>query len=223
MLKCGQRKLLALVDPDRWDYRRLEELLSKLEESSMFEGILVGGSLIMKDGFHSKVAFIKRRTNKPVICFPGSSYQINTLFDGYLLPFPMNTFDASRFWNNLMDVANLLVSRNVMVFSYVLLGNHNTSAHFVSRSFPLQPKEDVLLTIANVTKIMKFDGIYLEAGSGSATTVDIHSIHYLRKHYDGIIIVGGGVRDIRTAQSFFESGADYVVVGNALEQKEVFL
>jgi phosphoglycerol geranylgeranyltransferase len=59
--------------------------------------------------------------------------------------------------------------------------------------------------------------VYLEAGSGASSAISAETIAKVRALYDGLLIVGGGIRDQRTALAAIEAGADIIVVGNLIE------
>ncbi|HSW68406.1 MAG TPA: geranylgeranylglyceryl/heptaprenylglyceryl phosphate synthase, partial [Bacteroidales bacterium] len=61
--------------------------------------------------------------------------------------------------------------------------------------------------------------IYLDAGSGALNPVPDEMIQAVRKSVDVPIIVGGGIRDSNRALQICKSGADIIVLGNAIEKK----
>ena len=42
----------------------------------------------------------------------------------------------------------------------------------------------------------------------------------VRKHFNGLLIVGGGITRAETAASLSKAGADLIVVGNLLEERD---
>lgn len=60
--------------------------------------------------------------------------------------------------------------------------------------------------------------IYLEAGSGAKTLVDVETIKAVRSAIDLPLLVGGGIRTIEQMHGAFAAGADIVVIGNYFEQ-----
>jgi heptaprenylglyceryl phosphate synthase len=61
--------------------------------------------------------------------------------------------------------------------------------------------------------------LYLEAGSGSAEVVPPQAIAAVRKHYQGLLIVGGGITNEKCASQAARAGADLIVIGNLLQTK----
>jgi phosphoglycerol geranylgeranyltransferase len=62
---------------------------------------------------------------------------------------------------------------------------------------------------------MKF--VYLEAGSGAIQPVPIEMISAVRKAIDIPLIVGGGIRDEKSALSALGAGANVIVTGTLIE------
>ena len=62
------------------------------------------------------------------------------------------------------------------------------------------------------------DFFYLEAGSGAPTPVTNGMISAVKKNIDIPLIVGGGIKDAKTAKEKVNAGADVVVTGTTLEK-----
>jgi phosphoglycerol geranylgeranyltransferase len=60
--------------------------------------------------------------------------------------------------------------------------------------------------------------VYLEAGSGAKKNISSEMVANVRKYYDGLLIVGGGIRDSIVAKELVDAGADILVVGTLLER-----
>ena len=60
--------------------------------------------------------------------------------------------------------------------------------------------------------------VYLEAGSGAKTNVTPEMVQTVRRAFNGFLIVGGGIKDVKTAQSLVKVGADALVIGTFLEK-----
>jgi putative glycerol-1-phosphate prenyltransferase len=57
--------------------------------------------------------------------------------------------------------------------------------------------------------------MYLDAGSGASRRVSPDMIAAVSHIFDGVLIIGGGIRDAEAAETAWNAGADVVVVGNA--------
>lgn len=57
---------LVLIDPDKWDHKKIVELAVSANESGA-DGILMGGSLLLSYKFDDLVGLIKTQINIPLI------------------------------------------------------------------------------------------------------------------------------------------------------------
>jgi phosphoglycerol geranylgeranyltransferase len=67
---------------------------------------------------------------------------------------------------------------------------------------------------------MKF--FYIEAGSGAPTPVPNEMIQAVKKNTSIPVIVGGGIRDSKTAKEKVRAGADIIITGTAIEKDKHF-
>ena len=121
--------------------------------------------------------------------------------------------------------AQALGAPNVMKFgleplptAYLVIGE-GTSAWFVgsARGIPFdKPKIAAAYSLSAQYLGMRF--VYLEAGSGAKQSVSPEMVKTVRRVFDGFIIVGGGIKDAKTAKSLVKAGADGLVIGTLLEQ-----
>ena len=72
---------------------------------------------------------------------------------------------------------------------------------------------------ALAAQYMGMSMVYLEAGSGAPLPVPDDMIKLVRSYIDIPIIVGGGIRDAKTAKAKLSAGADIIVTGNLLRRK----
>ncbi|MBT3924956.1 MAG: geranylgeranylglyceryl phosphate synthase family protein, partial [Nitrosopumilus sp.] len=102
--------------------------------------------------------------------------------------------------------------------AYLVVGD-GTSAWFVgsARGIPFEkPKIAAAYSLAAQFLGMRF--VYLEAGSGAKTHVTPEMVKTVRRAFNGFLIVGGGIKDVETAESLVKAGADALVIGTFLEQ-----
>jgi phosphoglycerol geranylgeranyltransferase len=60
--------------------------------------------------------------------------------------------------------------------------------------------------------------VYLEAGSGAKSSVTPEMVKTVRRVFDGFLIVGGGIKDEKTAKNLVDAGANALVIGTFLEK-----
>jgi phosphoglycerol geranylgeranyltransferase len=61
--------------------------------------------------------------------------------------------------------------------------------------------------------------VYLEAGSGVTSHVSSSIVAKVRKVFNGTLIVGGGIRKMEDGIKIAKAGADIIVVGTLLSDK----
>ena len=106
--------------------------------------------------------------------------------------------------------------------AYMLIESGKTSAvEYISNTKPI-PREQVKIAAAHAmaAEMLGMKLVYLEAGSGALYPVPPEMIAAVRKAVELPLLVGGGIRDAKQAKTAFNAGADFVVIGNALEKGE---
>jgi phosphoglycerol geranylgeranyltransferase len=83
-------------------------------------------------------------------------------------------------------------------------------------------KDDVETAVgyALAAQYLGMDFFYLEAGSGSPDPVPNEIIKAVKKNINIPLVVGGGIRDAKTAGKTAKAGADVVVTGTKLEEEK---
>ena len=71
-------------------------------------------------------------------------------------------------------------------------------------------------------EMLGLKSIYLDAGSGAATTVSPSMVKLVRKNISIPLFVGGGIRDVKTATELCKAGADIIVIGTGAEKNPAF-
>ncbi len=94
-----------------------------------------------------------------------------------------------------------------------------TSAWFVgaARGIPFE-KPKIAAAYALAAQFLGMRFVYLEAGSGAKSSVTPEMIQTVRRAFNGFLIEGGGIKDVKTAQSLVKAGADALVIGTFLEK-----
>ena len=213
---------LALIDPDTKNDTILNQLIESINNSK-FSAILVGGSSIKDDKYEQRLKRIKKISNKPIILFPGSSKQISKYANAILFTSLLSGRNPKYLIDEQVKGVKLIKKYNLEVIptGYLLLGtSKKTSVEKVSQTKPLNPSDyDNVLHHCLAAQYFGMKFIYLENGSGSEVSVDSKLIKYLKSNLDIPIIVGGGIKKVSQIQEIKSAGADFIVIGTALEEK----
>ena len=217
-LKKHKRICFALLDSENF-----EDILgvAKKVESLGASAILVGGSSAIDQlDLDKLVISIKSVVSIPVILFPGNVTGVSPNADAILFTSLLNSEDP-YFISGAQALGALLVKKyNIepLPTGYIIIGD-NTTAWFIGRAkgIPFEkPNIAVMYSLAAQYLGMRF--VYLEAGSGAKTNVSAEMISNVRKYYDGLLIVGGGIKNSSIAKELADAGADILVVGTLLER-----
>ena len=218
----GSKGLLVLLDPDKWDVERIKK--SNTPEVSAY---LVGGSKLERGSTRPLLKTLKAITQKQVFLFPGDEFQLAKPADGVLLPVLLSGRNADYLIGKQVLMAPVLnrLKLPVLSMAYVLIeGGKPSSTQRVTRTKPL-PASDVK-TFENTLRAANYLGyalLYIEAGSGASQSVSNHLIRRARRLWPRGLIVGGGFTGKTAIEQAFKSGADWVVVGTALEKNPMFV
>ena len=183
--------------------------------------ILVGGSSATDQIEMAEVVKnLKKAVKIPKILFPGNVTGVVPEADAILFSSLLNSENPY-----FISQAQALGAPSVLKFgleplptAYLVIGE-GTSAWFVgsARGIPFdKPKIAAAYSLAAQFLGMRF--VYLEAGSGAASSVKPEMIKTVRKVFNGFIIVGGGIKDPNTAKKIVSAGADAIVIGTLLEK-----
>lgn len=221
-LKKKGTLLFVLVDSEVSDAASSARLVSGAEAAGA-SAVLVGGSSATDQIEMSKtVKNIKKSAKIPLVLFPGNITGVVPGADAILFSSLMNSENPY-----FITQAQALGAPNVLKFgleplptAYLVVGE-GTSAWFVgaARGIPFE-KPKIAAAYALAARFLGMRFVYLEAGSGAKTSVAPEMVRAVRRAFDGFVIVGGGIRDAKTAGALAGSGADALVVGTALERPD---
>ena len=199
----------------------ISSIVDKLEHLGA-TGILIGGSSVSDQiELSSIVAKIKSLIKIPVILFPGNITGIVPGADAILFSSLLNSENPYYITGAQAQGALIIKKYNLEAIptAYLIIGQGST-AWFIgqTRSIPFD-KSGIAIMYALAAQYMGMRFLYLEAGSGSCAYVYPEMISAVRAHFDGILIVGGGITDAETATTIANAGADIVVIGTLIEKK----
>jgi len=212
----------VLIDPDSFSTEDVEKKVNKICNSGV-DMILVGGSLLMTNGYNEKIELIKKYSSIPMILFPGSTSQIRNEFDAVLFLSLISSRNPELIIGKQVISAPILKAMNMEVIStaYMLIESGKvTTAEFMSNSKPIPSnKSDIAVAHAIAAEMLGFKMIYLEAGSGADNPIPDEMISMVKKQVNIPIIVGGGITKPEIAKQKVIAGADFIVTGNILEKE----
>ena len=213
--------LFVLIDSEDSSMTSSIKLAKEVEKMGA-SAILVGGSSATDQIEMAEIVKnLKKAVKIPKILFPGNITGVVPQADAILFSSLLNSENPY-----FISQAQALGAPNVLKFgleplptAYLVIGE-GTSAWFVgsARGIPFdKPKIAAAYSLAAQFLGMRF--VYLEAGSGATSNVKPEMVRIVRKVFKGFLIVGGGIRDAKTAKDIVKAGADALVIGTLLEKK----
>ena len=219
-LKKKKGLLFVLIDSEVSDIESSRKLAQAVEGIGA-SAILVGGSSATDQMEMAQVVKgIKKGIKIPIILFPGNVTGVVPDADAILFSSLMNSENPY-----FITQAQALGAPSVLKFgleplptAYLVIGE-GTSAWFVgsARGIPFE-KPKIAAAYALAAQFLGMRFVYLEAGSGATSSVTPEMVKIVRKMFNGFLIVGGGIRDEKTATNLVKAGADALVIGTFLEK-----
>ncbi|MGI0056620.1 MAG: geranylgeranylglyceryl/heptaprenylglyceryl phosphate synthase [Nitrosarchaeum sp.] len=219
-LKKKNALLFVLIDSEVSKLESSRKLAQDVEKIGA-SAILIGGSSATDQiEMAGVVKSIKECIKIPIILFPGNVTGVVPDADAILFSSLMNSENPY-----FITQAQALGAPSVLKFgleplptAYLIIGD-GTSAWFVgsARGIPFE-KPKIAAAYALAAQFLGMRFVYLEAGSGAKTSVTPEMVKTVRKVFNGFLIVGGGIRDIKTATKLVKAGADVLVIGTFLEK-----
>lgn len=195
--------------------------MAKKAENAGANAILVGGSSATDQiELNQAVASIKKAVRIPVILFPGNVTGISPKADAILFSSLLNS-ENPYFITQAQALGAVAVKKHnieAIPMAYVIVGE-GSSVWFVGRARGIpfdKPKLAVMYALA--AQYMGMRSLYLEAGSGASSHVKPEMVSAVRQNFNGLLIVGGGIRDVKTARELAKAGADVLVIGTVFEK-----
>jgi phosphoglycerol geranylgeranyltransferase len=219
-LKKKNTLLFVLIDSEVSKLESSQKLAQDVEKIGV-SAILIGGSSATDQIEMAKVVKgIKKNIKIPIILFPGNVTGVVPDADAILFSSLMNSENPY-----FITQAQALGAPSVLKFgleplptAYLVIGD-GTSAWFVgsARGIPFE-KPKIAAAYALAAQFLGMRFVYLEAGSGAKSSVTPEMVKTVRRAFNGFLIVGGGIRDIKTAIGLAKAGADALVIGTFLEK-----
>jgi len=219
-LKKKNALLFVLIDSEVSNLEASVKLAKDVEKIGA-SAILVGGSSATDQiEMAQAVKGIKKGIKIPIILFPGNVTGVVPDADAILFSSLMNSENPY-----FITQAQALGAPSVLKFgleplptAYLVIGD-GTTAWFVgsAKGIPFE-KPKIAAAYALAAQFLGMRFVYLEAGSGAKSSVTPEMVKTVRQLFNGFLIVGGGIKDVKTAQNLVKAGADALVIGTFLEK-----
>ena len=218
----------ALIDPEDFSPRQARETAGRAIDAGA-SLILVGGSTLANQRqLDAVVRAIKGHSQShrnhigsqvPVVLFPGNITGVSRFADAILFSSLLNSTNP-YFIIGAQALGSIEVYKSKIEsipMAYLVFGSSSATS-FIGQvnSFPAS-RPSLAAIYALAAKYLGMRTLYLEAGSGAGEPIPAETIHAVKRVYDGLLIVGGGITTAETAKKAAKAGADILVIGNLLQ------
>ena len=155
----------------------------------------------------------------PVILFPGNVTGVSRYADAILFSSLLNSTNT-YFIVGAQALGSMEVYKagiESIPMGYLVFGNASATSFIGQVNSIPSSKPNLAVIYALAARYLGMRSLYLEAGSGAQEPIQAETIRQVKKFYDGILIVGGGITSAETAGRVSRAGADILVVGNLLQ------
>jgi phosphoglycerol geranylgeranyltransferase len=219
--KKGQKSFALLIDPDKVNPRKIEEL-TVLAIRAGVDYLMVGGSLVISNHLDEVVQQIKRNCDIPVILFPGTPSQVSIYADGLLYLSLISGRNPELLIGQHVISAAMIRQSGLEIIStgYIVIdGGAPTTVSYISNANPVPAdKNEIAMCTAMAGEMLGMKQIYMDAGSGAKHPISEEMISMVAKCIGIPLITGGGIKDPEKAYRNCRAGADVIVAGNAVEK-----
>jgi phosphoglycerol geranylgeranyltransferase len=225
LITKNQKSLAILIDPEKVNLQEIQNLCTKINLSPAAY-IFVGGSTVESGLTDLVIQELKKYVQIPIVIFPGHPSQISNHADALLFLSLLSGRNTDYLIEHHINSVEILEKSNLEIIptAYILIdGGTETSVQKVSKTKPIDRHNiELAYKTAKAGELLGKKLIYLEAGSGAKNNVPFEMVKNITEKVSIPVIVGGGIKDYKTAQEMYENGASVVVVGTAFEKNDNF-
>ena len=178
-----------------------------------------GSSAIDQLDLDKLILSIKSLISIPIILFPGNVTGVSPNADAILFTSLLNSEDP-YFISGAQALGAILVKKyNIepLPTGYIIIGE-NTTAWFVGRAKGIPFEKNKIAVMYSCCTIFRHEVCVFGSGSGAHKNISPKMVSSVRKYFDGLLIVGGGIKDSNVAKELADAGADILVIGTLIEQ-----
>jgi putative glycerol-1-phosphate prenyltransferase len=217
----GRKSFTVLIDPDRVDTPKIEQLVGLSVEANV-DYFFLGGSLVISNNLDECIQQIKASCDIPVILFPGAPSQVSKYADALLYLSLISGRNPELLIGQHVISAPFVKQSGleIMPTGYMVIdGGAPTTVSYISNAAPIpSDKNEIAMCTAMAGEMLGMKVIYMDAGSGAKRPIPESMIEKVAAHIEAPLIVGGGITDPEKTYRNCKAGADVIVIGNAIEK-----
>jgi phosphoglycerol geranylgeranyltransferase len=221
--KCKDKTLhFSLLDPEDQKPEKAGEL-AEIAENAGSSLMMVGGStLASSKQVDETVKAIKDQSNLPVILFPSGAKFLSKYADAIFFMSLLNSNNLDFVIREHVQGAPFVKYTGLEPISmgYLIVEPGMTAGKMGQADLVKKDDLNTAIGYGLATQFLGMNFFYLEAGSGANEPISDEMIKSVKKNIDIPLIVGGGIRESKTARRKAKAGADIIVTGTAFEKEK---
>ena len=223
-LRDGGAVHATLLDPATTPAADAGKLGAELAEAGT-DLFLVGGSTdVTGEAVQAMVDALKGASDRPVVLFPSSHKQVAAGLDAILYTLTFNSERQEVLIEEPSRGARLVgpAGLEAITTAYVIVEPGMTVGRVAQARLVPRDAEGAerVRRYAHLARVLRFDALYLEAGSGAGEPVPAELITAACEA--GVpVIAGGGIRTPEAARAAVAAGARLVVTGTVVEDGDL--
>jgi phosphoglycerol geranylgeranyltransferase len=226
IVKLARKKRLhfALLDPDK-QKPSVAGQIAQIVSDAGSSAIMVGGStLLSQKQVDETVQAIKKNSDLPVILFPSGAKFLSKYADAVFFMSLLNSNNLNYVIREHVKGAPFVKYSGIEPISmgYVIVEPGMTAGRVGEAELIKRGDSQTAVGYALAAEYFGMKFFYIEAGSGAPTPVPNEMIQAVKKNTSIPVIVGGGIRDSKTAKEKARAGADIIITGTAIEKDKHF-
>jgi len=224
IIKKAKKKPLhfSLLDPDKQSPKEAG-ILAKTASEAGSSAIMVGGStLSSQKQVDEAVKSIKENTDLPVILFPSGAKFLSKYADAVFFMSLLNSRNLGYVIREHVKGAPFVKLSGLEPISmgYVIVEPGMTAGRIGEADLVKKDDIETAVGYALAAQYLGMKFFYLEAGSGATYPVSNEMIAAVKKNINIPLLIGGGIRDEKTAREKARAGANIIITGTTLEKEK---
>jgi phosphoglycerol geranylgeranyltransferase len=224
IIKKAKKKPLhfSLLDPDKQSPKEAG-ILAKTASEAGSSAIMVGGStLSSQKQVDEAVKSIKENTDLPVILFPSGAKFLSKYADAVFFMSLLNSRNLGYVIREHVKGAPFVKLSGLEPISmgYVIVEPGMTAGRIGEADLVKKDDIETAVGYALAAQYLGMKFFYLEAGSGATYPVSNEMIAAVKKNINVPLLIGGGIRDEKTAREKARAGANIIITGTTLEKEK---
>ena len=158
--------------------------------------------------------------NIPVILFPGGAHAMSAKADGILFMMLMNSKSRQFLIGEQLKGAPYISKAGLQTIptGYIVCAPGGAVGEVGQAELIKSEDTELVAAYCQTAEMYGFSTVYLEAGSGASTPVNLDLIRTAKASMDCTLLVGGGIRSPEQMKAAADAGADYIVTGTITEE-----